>query len=471
MYLFVGEACEYETILECEKVETKLLARHNRIAHKIANSAIKRQRQKVSIANAIRSWSVPYGSLPLCKRKICDAHYIVVARVLSSSDCLSGAGVSISDELVSCITQVANLFLDGNYPKILGEYIASVPLIPLVKSGGGIRPIVVGTVWRRLVSKLDCTIGNTPYGHAKGCNKAWYLDDCTIIGDTLVVGKVLELITKNGPCCGLHPSVDKLSVLVMKRVAKTIVLMNTISKINDPQCELLLFAACAGISKLYFAMRTCSPQVFEMTQRSFDAALRSALERDVLNYAFLASRLQSASLQTKLLLHSGIVASRCPSFFLFRNCGQLALNSLRVIFTETMLYLVPVLLVSSIDMLIYSWDEGLNVCVDLTGSSLLMQTWMVDFVPGRVVIDATQRKRFKYEAKCEVIGYGFLSFSLSSLGELDKDAVTLLRLIRKFSVTQDIRARVVVHIFNRINFAIAKGVGAQLVSRLLTNLL
>jgi hypothetical protein len=32
-----------------------------------------------------------------------------------------------------------------------------------------------------------------------------------------------------------------------------------------------------------------------------------------LNYAFLASRLQSASLQTKLLRHSGIVTSR-PSF-------------------------------------------------------------------------------------------------------------------------------------------------------------
>ncbi|GJU78478.1 RELA/SPOT-like protein [Tanacetum coccineum] len=43
------------------------------------------------------------------------------------------------------------------------------------------------------------------------------------------------------------------------------------------------------------------------------------------------------------------------------------------------------------DMLLYSWDEGLDVCVDLTGSS--PQTGMVDFVPGRAMIDATQRKR------------------------------------------------------------------------------
>nr|GEV12982.1 hypothetical protein [Tanacetum cinerariifolium] len=46
------------------------------------------------------------------------------------------------------------------------------------------------------------------------------------------------------------------------------------------------------------------------------------------------------------------------------------------------------------------------------------------------------------------------------------DAVTLMKRIRKFSVAQDIGARAVIHIFNRIDFSIAKGVGAQLVSRL-----
>nr|GEU83014.1 hypothetical protein [Tanacetum cinerariifolium] len=71
------------------------------------------------------------------------------------------------------------------------------------------------------------------------------------------------------------------SELVMKRVTKTILLMDTFVRINDPQCELLLLRACAGISKLYFAMSTCSLRVFEMAQHSFDAALRSALERIV----------------------------------------------------------------------------------------------------------------------------------------------------------------------------------------------
>nr|GFA85423.1 hypothetical protein [Tanacetum cinerariifolium] len=68
---------------------------------------------------------------------------------------------------------------------------------------------------------------------------------------------------------------DYSSELVLRRVAKFIELMDAIAKLNDSQCELLLPRACAG---------------------------------DVLNYAFLASRLQSASLQTKLLRHSDIVS-------------------------------------------------------------------------------------------------------------------------------------------------------------------
>ncbi|GKF07434.1 hypothetical protein Tco_0041658, partial [Tanacetum coccineum] len=52
-----------------------------------------------------------------------------------------------------------------------------------------------------------------------------------------------------------------------------------------------------------------------------------------------------------------------------------------------------------------------------------------DFVPGRAVIDAAQHKRVKYMAKCAAIGYGFLPFSFSSLGELEADAVTLLKRI------------------------------------------
>ncbi|GJS86918.1 hypothetical protein Tco_0769554 [Tanacetum coccineum] len=105
------------------------------------------------------------------------------------------------------------------------------------------------------------------------------------------------------------------------------------------------------------------------------------------------------------------------------------------------------------------------------GSSLLTQRGIVDLLSGHAMIDATHHKRVKYEAKCSSIGYGFLPFSFSSLGELENDADALLKRIRKFSVTQEIGARDAVHIFNRINFAITKGVRAQIVSRVPTNFL
>ncbi|GKB98829.1 hypothetical protein Tco_0984966 [Tanacetum coccineum] len=76
------------------------------------------------------------------------------------------------------------------------------------------------------------------------------------------------------------------------------------------------------------------------------------------------------------------------------------------------------------DMLLYSWEGGLDVCVDLTGSSPLTQTEMDNFVPGCAVIHDAQCKRVKYMPICAAIGYGFLPFSFSFLGELEEDAVT-----------------------------------------------
>nr|GEX02153.1 hypothetical protein [Tanacetum cinerariifolium] len=122
------------------------------------------------------------------------------------------------------------------------------------------------------------------------------------------------------------------------------------------------------------------------------------------------------------------------------------------------------------------------MCVDLTGSSPLMQIGMADFVPDRAIIDVAQRKSGKYMDKYAAIGYGFLLFPfsslgelepdadmsffsfLSSLGELEADAVTLLKWIQKFSMTQDIEARALVHVFNMISFAIAKKCGPDSIS-------
>ncbi|KAL8167523.1 hypothetical protein V2J09_009022 [Rumex salicifolius] len=65
-------------------------------------------------------------------------------------DASGKATVVVANDLVSSITIVC--------PSVLGEFIASAPLTPLLKPRGGIQPIVVGTVWQRLVSKVAALV-------------------------------------------------------------------------------------------------------------------------------------------------------------------------------------------------------------------------------------------------------------------------------------------------------------------------
>ena len=69
-------------------------------------------------------------------------------------DALCGEGSAVATDLLRAITAVVNLWLGGRCPKSLAEFVASAPLTPLLKPDNGIRPIAVGTIWRRLVSKV-----------------------------------------------------------------------------------------------------------------------------------------------------------------------------------------------------------------------------------------------------------------------------------------------------------------------------
>ncbi|GJX31972.1 putative reverse transcriptase domain-containing protein [Tanacetum coccineum] len=589
-------------------------------------------------------------NLKQCKRKICDGHYTAAVRVLSSYGIAPYNDATLQE-------------LKAKHPFKSGPSLPDIPIDhhQLITSHrcGGIRPIAVGTVWRRLVSKVSATmIGHSLDGYLDGLQfgvggsrrvealihavivwlryveesrircpaisrwvgfcyssparlyygehsiwscqgvqqgdplgpllfslvlhtlickirdsfnlylRAWYLDDDTIVGDTLVVGKVLELITEDGLRCGLHINVDKTelfwpkedlrsrlegvfppnisrplygvkllggpvsvdadfsSALVTKRVSKTIGLLDTIAKINDPQCDILNYAFIA--SRLQSAalqtklLRHVDIVAFGST---FDDALcvfNSAMEIDFLSNlsevaapklmkkmadiyftqvtkdvesSFCLSPRQMALWQSQREEHtsdwlrvvpiSGLGQTmngktyRCvlcyrlgvPLFYVSKPCsacskvftgdvygdhavscaGVIGIKHRHNVVSDT---LVDICFRSGIsagkevdiglggkgcakalrpaDMLLYSWEGGLDVCVDLTGSSPLTQTGMADFVPGRAVIDAAQRKRGKYMTKCAYIRYRFLPFSFSSFGKLEKDAVTLLKRVRKF---------------------------------------
>ncbi|GKE30490.1 putative reverse transcriptase domain-containing protein, partial [Tanacetum coccineum] len=66
-------------------------------------------------------------------------------------DALCGEGSATATDLLKVITSVVNFWLAGRCPPILAEFVASAPLL---KPDNGIRPIAVGTIWRRLVSKV-----------------------------------------------------------------------------------------------------------------------------------------------------------------------------------------------------------------------------------------------------------------------------------------------------------------------------
>ncbi|KAJ0896593.1 hypothetical protein HanRHA438_Chr08g0336351 [Helianthus annuus] len=69
-------------------------------------------------------------------------------------DALCGEGSVIAVSLLRAISAVVNLFLRGGCPRSLAEFVASAPLTSLLKPDNGIRPIAVGSIWRRVVSKV-----------------------------------------------------------------------------------------------------------------------------------------------------------------------------------------------------------------------------------------------------------------------------------------------------------------------------
>ncbi|XP_026378181.1 uncharacterized protein LOC113272583 [Papaver somniferum] len=337
---------------------------------------------------------------------------------------------SIPDDDVSCgpIT-IDSSSVFGKCPKVLRELIASAPLTPLLKSGGGLRPIVVGAIWRHLVSKVDAFsvgkdmlsyLGDYQFGvgvpvegesilhvfngllelkghsdrmsmllidfsnafnmvrrsylirevrfHCPGIYRwvefcyvrpvklyydqyilssvlgvqqggplgpilfaltlhllvksvasrckldlhAWYLDDGSIIGDTMEVTRDLSIIESERSSRGVHlnikktevfwPTLDPRSIevgvfpqdicrlskgvkllggpvsldldfmsdMVLSRVNKTIQLMSAIKKLKDPQSEMLLLCNYAGVFRPYFSMRTTNPAALQQASDLFD---------------------------------------------------------------------------------------------------------------------------------------------------------------------------------------------------------
>nr|GEV49469.1 protein HHL1, chloroplastic isoform X1 [Tanacetum cinerariifolium] len=311
---------------------------------------------------------------------------------------LSGSDVIVSYELVFSITQVVNLFLDGSCPKMLGEYIASAPLTPLVKPCGGIHFIVVGTVWRRLVSKVSALMI---------CHSLdGYLDDLQFgvrvsRGSEAILHAVNRLIEGRGDDSAELPS--KL-------------LRNTDIVAFGPNFDNALYVFNRSMETDFLSnpSEIVAPKLMKkMTDIYFTRVAKNA------ESAFSLSHRQMALWKSQMEDHTSDWLRTVPISGLGQTMNACSRVFVGDIYRDHVVSCVGIIGIKHRHNIVR--DTLVDICYRLRFQL--------------VVIDTAQRKR-------------------------ETDAVILLKRIQKFFMTQDIGARATVYIFNKIGFSIAKGVGA-----------
>ena len=148
----------------------------------------------------------------------------------------------------------------------------------------------------------------------------WYLDDGSICGKTVVIGRIIEFLISKGPEFGFFlckekceawwptPNIDLWNLhlpedfifnvssgtsllgtvigdssasedIIGERIVKIEQLIDNIEIVQDPQIELALLRACTGFPKFSFILRGLSPVLIPEALRRFDTIIHSALER------------------------------------------------------------------------------------------------------------------------------------------------------------------------------------------------
>ncbi|XP_026414846.1 uncharacterized protein LOC113310393 isoform X2 [Papaver somniferum] len=118
------------------------------------------------------------------------------------------------------------------------------------------------------------------------------------------------------------------------------------------------------------------------------------------------------------------------------------------------------------DILFYNWEDGKDVCMDVTGVSPFTSARTRNFTPGHAISATVTRKRDKYLDTCTAQGYGFVVLAFSTLGELGSEMISFLQRLRNCLVSHDANHKIGDSLFFRLGVVIQKGIGAQLVARI-----
>ena len=118
------------------------------------------------------------------------------------------------------------------------------------------------------------------------------------------------------------------------------------------------------------------------------------------------------------------------------------------------------------DILVFGWEGGKHVCVDLTGVSPLVGLRDHGFVAGHAITKAEAGKVAKHEKACLENQHVFVPFAFDTFGALGPDAVRFLKRVQQIVSSNSTHVKGRNFVFSRVGFAIQKGVAAQLVARL-----
>ncbi|GKE72707.1 hypothetical protein Tco_1534748 [Tanacetum coccineum] len=118
------------------------------------------------------------------------------------------------------------------------------------------------------------------------------------------------------------------------------------------------------------------------------------------------------------------------------------------------------------DILIFGWVGGKHACVDLTGDSPLVGLSSRGFTVGHATLKVASCKVAKHEKACIENQHVFIPFAFDTFGFLAPEAVELLTRVQRVMNSNVMTPRSANVVFNRIGFAIQKGLAAQLVARL-----
>ncbi|KAK2400699.1 hypothetical protein QL285_050372 [Trifolium repens] len=118
------------------------------------------------------------------------------------------------------------------------------------------------------------------------------------------------------------------------------------------------------------------------------------------------------------------------------------------------------------DVMVYGWVGGKHACVDLTGVSPLVGLGVGDFIMGRAALKAASSKMAKHEKACTDNQHIFIPFAFDTFGCLAPEAVNLLKRVQKVMHSNIVALKSMNVVFQRLGFAIQKGLAARLVARL-----